>query len=109
MNKRLFPALALIPLALALVPHTALAADYTYQGMLNILYNLVEFLLRIAAFACVAVLAWFGLKMVLSRGDQTKFADAKKGLTWAIIGTVVIFGVYTIIATIKAAVDSVGR
>jgi hypothetical protein len=47
--------------------------------------------------------------MVMSRGEPAKFAAAKKGLLLAIVGSLVIFGVYTIIQTVRGGVQSIGN
>lgn len=80
--------------------------QYTYQGLMNVVNNLVDFLLRVGGIAVVAGIIWYGLKMALARGDEAKFSDAKKGLTWALIAAAVVFGAGTIIATVKLFVNN---
>lgn len=82
---------------------------YTFDGLMNIAGNLVGVLTNVAWLAATAVIVWYGVKMILARGDETKFAEAKKGLTWAIVGSLVMFGVWTIILTLRAFVDSISR
>jgi len=62
----------------------------------------------VASLAVVVILVWYGLQMVFARGDPTKFSSAKKGLTTALVGAVVIFGVWTIIATVHYFVGALG-
>lgn len=83
--------------------------SYTYDSLMTAVYNLMDFFIRIAGLAVVAVVVWYGLQMVMSRGDAAKFSDAKKGLTWSLVGALVIFGVWTIILSIKAFVGSIGQ
>jgi hypothetical protein len=108
--KRFHPKLTgLVMLLAVMAPAVVFAASsptYTYQGLLNILYNLIGYLIRIAGVAVVAVITWFGLQMVFARGDPTKYGKAKTGLLWAVVGAAVIFGVYTIILSIRAFVNS---
>lgn len=105
-------------LVLGLLPHTVLAVEplgntggsgFTYDRLVRIATELIKILLQIAELAAVGAVVWYGLQMVLSRGDAAKFASAKKGLGLAIVGALVIFGVYTIIATIQGGVRSVGN
>ena len=80
----------------------------TYEGLMNTVYSLLATILQMADLAAVAAIVWFGVRMALSRGDPAKFNEAKKGLIYACIGAVIIFGVYTILATVRGAVGSIG-
>lgn len=82
---------------------------YTYDGLMNVVNNLVSFLIRMAGLAVVATIVWYGIRMVTAGGDGAKFQEAKKGLTWALVGAAVIFGVWTIILSIRAFVGSIGQ
>ena len=81
---------------------------YTYEGLMDAVWNLVSFLMRIASLAVVVAIVWFGLRMAFSRGDAAKYEKAKEGLKWALIGAVVTFGVWTIIATVHSFVGALG-
>lgn len=82
---------------------------YSYNGLMNIVNTLVSFLIRMAGLAVVATLIWYGIRMATAGGDSAKFTEAKKGFTWALVGAAVIFGVWTIILSIKAFVGSIGQ
>jgi hypothetical protein len=82
---------------------------FTYDRLVSIVAGLVKTILQLGTIAAVAAVIWYGLQMVLARGDATKYSTAKKGLSLALVGAVIIFGVYTIIATIQSGVESVGR
>ncbi len=84
-----------------------MSSGLTYQGLMTTLYTLLQAILRIADLGAIIAIIWFGLQMALARGDATKFNDAKKGLLYAIIGAIVIFGVYTILATVRGAVSGI--
>lgn len=102
---------AAILILIALVTLTAtpvFAAEFTYQRLVTIANELVKIALRIIGVIGVIMVVWFGLQMVMSRGDATKFGEARKGLLWALVGLLVVFGVWTIIATVQKAVESVG-
>ena len=104
-------------LVLALAPAVAFAgqplgntgSDFTYERLVTIVTELVNIFLRIAAVVAAGFIVWYGVRMVLSRGEPGKFSEARKGLLWAMLGAAVIFGVYTIIATVQKAVQSVGN
>ena len=93
----------------AQTPTPTPATGMTYKKMLGILDNIVGFILRMAGFASMGVIIYFGVRMLLAGGDPTVYAAARKGFNWALVGTLVIFGVYTIIATTKGAVESLSR
>jgi hypothetical protein len=84
-------------------------SSFTYQRLVTIVTELVKIALQIGEVVAVGAIVYFGLRMVISRGDETKFSEAKKGLQFAVLGALIIFGVYTIIATVQRAVESVGN
>ena len=98
------------------MPTTALAgevlgdtgSDFTYDKLVRIATGLVEVLLELAGFAAVIMITYYGVRMVLSRGEPGKFSEAKKGLLLAMLGAAIIFGVWTIIATVREGVRSIG-
>src|SRR5512133_1584063 len=99
-NYRLLLRILLLTLVVfSLTSHTAFAAE-AYQKVLDTLDNLVSFVLRMAGLACVAVIIYFGVRMVLAGGDDAVYATARKGLNYALLGALVIFSTYTIIATV---------
>ena len=81
---------------------------FTYDKLIEVANRLVQFILRVAGFAVVGVIVYYGVRMVIAGNDAAKYAEARKGLNYALIGALVIFGVYTIIATIQGAVESLG-
>jgi uncharacterized membrane protein YuzA (DUF378 family) len=83
--------------------------QWTYENFRGVVKNLVNFILQIASFAATGAVVYFGFRMVIAGSDATAYADARKGLNWSLVGAFVIFGVYTIIATVRGAVDSIGR
>ena len=48
----------------------------------------------------VVMIVFYGIKFMMSQGNQTKFDEAKKSFTWALVGVLVILGTYTIILTV---------
>lgn len=108
--NRLTVLLLLVTLAMLIAaPVFAAETEFTYQRLVTVASELVKIALRVLGFIGVILIVWFGLRMVTSRGDATKFGDARKGLLYAMGGLAVVFGVYTIIATVQKAVQSVGN
>jgi hypothetical protein len=99
----------------ALMPVTARAqssfstgSGITYQGMLQVVYNLVSTFLELAGVAAVLAIVFLALKMAWSRGD-TKAYDAARGqLTNVGIGALIIFGAFTIVKTVQYFVNVLG-
>ncbi len=65
-------------------------------------------LLYIAAPLAVLMLVIGGLRYVTSHGDQTQAEEAKKNITWAIIGLIVIILSWAIIENIIRILISTG-
>ncbi len=104
----LVAAVAVLPASAAFSPVPSPTSGTTYERVLEILDNLVGFILRMSGVAAVIVTIYYGVRMVMAGGDEAAYAKARQGFTWALIGSLVIFGVYTIIATIQGATQSLG-
>lgn len=81
----------------------------SYDGVVASLNYVVENVLLIGGFIAVGAIVYYGLLMTLSKGDPAKFTAAKGMLIKACIGAAIIFGVYTIIATVRGAARSIGH
>jgi hypothetical protein len=79
----------------------------TYDRVVSSLNNLVEVVLRIAGFIVVIVILYYGARMALAGGDDAAYSAARHGLNLALVGALIIFGVYTIIATVEGLVNDV--
>ena len=47
-----------------------------------------------------------GLKLVMARGNEESIKKAKTGLTWAIIGSGILIGAWTIMKILQSTVES---
>lgn len=81
---------------------------FTYAHLVNVIVALVLILVQIGGILGVGAIIWYGMMMALAGGDVAKFAAARKNLLYAFLGLLIILGVYTIIATVRGAVDSIG-
>ncbi|MEK7637878.1 MAG: hypothetical protein AAB375_00410 [Patescibacteria group bacterium] len=81
----------------------------SYDRVVASLNYIVENVLLIAGFIAVGAIVYYGFRMTMSKGDPTKFNEAKGWLIKACIGAAIIFGVYTIIATVQGAARSIGQ
>lgn len=82
--------------------------DITIQSLFGMVTGVACWATRFIMIVMVIVIVWYGFQMMSSQGNDTKFTGAKKSLTNAVIGMVVILGAYTIIATVGNAVTSLG-
>ncbi len=79
---------------------------FTYDRLVAILNYLVTNALILGGIIAVAAVIFYGFRMSLSRGDATQFTAAKNNLIKAVIGFALIAGVYTVIATVRGAADT---
>jgi len=91
--------------ALAQVSDTV-GGKLSSDAVLNIITGLSCYAAQIGGLIALAAVVVFGVQMASSRGDATKFSEARKNLTAALIGMAIILGVYTIIATLARAAGS---
>lgn len=68
-----------------------------------LIQNIVTAALVFAGVVAVFLIIFAGAQYITSRGDQTKVDNAKKTITYAVIGLVVIFLSFFIIGLISAA------
>src|SRR3989344_1798919 len=72
----------------------------TIQSVFGIITGLACWFTRFALVLMVVMIVFYGIKFMMSQGNQTKFDEAKKSFTWALVGVLVILGTYTIILTV---------
>lgn len=99
-NLRLFAIATTAPIA---------SEPFTYAKLKATALALAKTFTELVGLALVIGVVFYGLRMILARGDETAFRTAKTGLTNAMIGTLIVYGAHTIIATLYNAVHSVGR
>lgn len=56
----------------------------------EIITNALNALLGIAGTIAVAMIVYGGIKIMISGGEQTKYDEAKKTITYAIIGLIIV-------------------
>lgn len=78
----------------------------TIQSVFGIITGLACWFTRFALVLMVVMIVFYGIKFMMSQGNQTKFDEAKKSFTWALVGVLVILGTYTIIATVANGLGS---
>ena len=72
--------------------------------------SLMESISQLAVEIGIPIAALFiiysGLKLVTARGNEENIKKAKTGLTWAIIGSGILIGAWTIMKILQSTVES---
>ena len=56
-----------------------------------VIHNVINAALVFAGIVALVLIIWGGAQYIMSRGDQTKVDSAKKTITWAVVGLLIIF------------------
>ena len=82
--------------------------NITIQSLFGIIAGLACWSTRFVTVIMVVMIVWYGFQMMVAQSNETKFADARKSLGYAVVGMIVILGAYTIIATVGNTIQAVG-
>jgi hypothetical protein len=66
-----------------------------------VLQNIITFALIASGVVAVFFIIWAGIRYVTSGGDQKKVDGARKTLTWAIIGLIIILMAFFIVNVVS--------
>lgn len=80
--------------------------DLEANDVINIVIGLSCWLTRVAFTLTVIFVIWIGFKFMAAQGNQTKYTAAVTSFKNALLGILVIYGVYVIIATVAHAVGA---
>ena len=76
--------------------------NFTVGKLLNLLDGVACWFIRLAIIAAGIMIVFYGILFLTSRGNPQVMATAKKALSWAIVGILVIMAVFTIILSVAA-------
>ena len=62
-----------------------------------ILQNAINFLIGFAGVVSVLLIVWAGIRFVLSEGDKEKIVNARKTLTYALLGLLLVALAFVIV------------
>ena len=110
----MFRALTVLALVavLVLAPDAAFAQEskFTFDRVVDILYGLIRTLMAAAAILAGLYIVWTGIQMMLSKGESSAaFMEARKRLTWAVVGFAVSIGAWVIVGTLRSIVSALKR
>ena len=80
--------------------------DLEANDVINIVIGLSCWLTRVAFVLTGIFVIWVGLKVMAAQGNQTKYGEAVTSFKHTLLGILVIYGVYVIIATVAHAVGA---
>jgi hypothetical protein len=66
-----------------------------------VIQNVINAALVFSGLIALVLIIYSGVRYITSRGDEQKLADAKRTLTWALIGLVIIFLSFFIVGLIS--------
>lgn len=76
------------------------ATDFTTEGINKVILTLVGGLMTVAAAVAIFFIFQGGFMLITSRGNDESTGKAKKTITWAILGLVVMIFAYQIVKTV---------
>ncbi|KKR30332.1 MAG: hypothetical protein UT63_C0101G0003 [Candidatus Gottesmanbacteria bacterium GW2011_GWC2_39_8] len=77
----------------------------SFTGFLEVVSKLA---VEIGIPVAVLFIIYAGLKLVMARGNEDEIKKAKESLTWAIIGSGILIGAWTIMKILESTVKSLG-
>ena len=77
------------------------AEDFT-----SLMESISQLAVEIGIPIAVIFMIYSGLKLVMARGNTEKIKDAKIGLLWAIVGSGILIGAWTIMIILQSTVES---
>ncbi len=78
--------------------------DLTLEKLMNLINGLACWIADVALVLIVIAVVYFGVMFLISQGDPGKVGNARKALSWGVVGIIVILGTYTIIASVGSAI-----
>lgn len=82
--------------------------NLTIQSLAGIVEGLACYATQLVTIVMVVMIVWYGFQMMAAQSNESKFAEARKSLGYAVIGMIVILGAYTIIATVGNTIQGIG-
>lgn len=79
-----------------------------FPNFISFALELVNVVIQYGALLIVVFIVFAGFKFVTAQGNSEKVSEAKKMLTWIIVGAFVLLGVYVIKAAICGTIEQLG-
>ncbi len=89
-------------------PDNKLCNPITDDNLTSFFLRIVNTVIQYGALLIVLFIVFAGFKFVTAQGNSEKLSEAKKMLTWIVVGAFVLLGVYVIRAAICGTVGQLG-
>ena len=76
-----------------------------YADLKDFTQKMIVQVLMVIGLVSLAMIIWNGFMYLTSRGDKTKIDNAKRGLTWSILGLILALFAYTIIKAVATFIS----
>ena len=86
-------------------PPTQLCNPIKYPNLIAFLLAILDIAVQYGALLIVFFIVFAGFKFVTAQGNTEKISDARKMLTWIVVGAFVLLGVYVIRAAICGTIN----
>ena len=96
----IFAAFALPSQTMAAGLVTCSGPDCTFCSLMQMVNSIIQWIFLIIIPVATLVVAFAGFKLIMSKGNGSALSEAKKLLTNAIIGLIIMFIAWTVIDTI---------
>ncbi|MDO8594177.1 MAG: hypothetical protein Q7R93_01540 [bacterium] len=87
---------------------TRLCNPIKYPNITAFLLAIVDVAIQYGALLIVFFIVFAGFKFVTAQGNSEKVSDARKMLTWIVVGAFVLLGVYVIRSAICGTLNQLG-
>ncbi len=87
---------------------TRLCNPIRFPNFIDFMLALVNVAVQYGAVLIVFFIVYAGFKFVVAQGNSEKVSEAKKMLTWIVVGAFVLLGVYVIKAAICGTIEQLG-
>lgn len=89
-------------------PDGKLCNPINFPNLTAFLLEIVNIAIQYGALLIVFFIVFAGFKFVTAQGNSEKVSEARKMLTWIVVGAFVLLGVYVIKAAICGTVEQLG-
>ena len=76
------------------------------DSFISLMENVSQLAVQIGIPIAALFIIYSGLKLVTAKGNEENIKKAKTGLTWAIIGSGILIGAWTIMKILQSTVES---
>jgi len=87
---------------------TILCNPLKTDSFISLMENVSQLAVQIGIPIAALFIIYSGLKLVMARGNEEDIKKAKTGLLWAIIGSGILIGAWTIMKILQSTVESLG-